>query len=72
LKKADRKQLETLLKPIAQAWFKSKLAAVDALFRTHITAKLFTAGQKAHTDAAQLIGRLQTAHHLCRKALKET
>lgn len=52
MKKADLKQLETILGPVARAWLTEKLAAIDALFESQITGPLIKAGERISRQAA--------------------
>ena len=69
LRKTDRKQLEALLAPIAQTWFKSKAAALQALFAEHLTGSVLEYGQdlidRSGRDLARIeaaLARIRTAH----------
>jgi hypothetical protein len=59
MKKADLKQLEALLGPVAQAWLTHKLKAIEALFETHITGSMLREGEAASTLAAERISSMQ-------------
>ena len=52
MKKADLKQLQALLGPVARAWLLHKLKAIEALFEEDITGPMLTAG-KAAVDLAE-------------------
>ncbi len=55
LKKADLKQLEELIGPIASAWLSRKLQTVEALFEEHITAGLLTRLRDSTAARAQIL-----------------
>lgn len=55
MKRADLKQLEAILGPVARAWLTEKLAAIDTLFETRITGALRDAGQRIGRRAADTI-----------------
>jgi hypothetical protein len=64
LKKTDRKQLETLLAPIAQTWFDNKSEDLQQLFETRLTGTILDFGQtlmaKSETELQELSSALQT------------
>jgi hypothetical protein len=55
MKKADRRQLESLLIPIARAWLTRKLAVVRGLFEAQITGPIEQAGRDCFREAKTLI-----------------
>lgn len=67
MKKADRKQLEALLGPVARVWLTEKLAAIDALFDARITGPIRESGRhigdrsaRSVAAAAERLARLKT------------
>jgi hypothetical protein len=62
LKKADQRQLEQMLAPVAQTWLSHKLIAVQQLFEAQITAEVLDAARSAHAAAGRLIAEID--HHL--------
>ena len=52
MKKADLKQLQSLLTPVARAWLTHKLTAIEALFEEKITGWLLEQGDQTRTTAA--------------------
>lgn len=61
LKKADQRQLEQMLAPVAQTWLAHKLTTVKALFESHITADVLYTGQAAEAEAERLLGEIKSA-----------
>ncbi|MGB5984796.1 MAG: hypothetical protein WBG37_05775, partial [Desulfobacterales bacterium] len=61
LKKADRRQLETLLAPIAQTWFDTKTTVLKDLFETHLTGELLQQGEALLERAALELDRIERA-----------
>jgi len=55
MKKADRRQLESLLIPIARAWLTRKLDVVRGLFEAQITGPIEQAGRDRFREAKTLI-----------------
>jgi hypothetical protein len=60
MKKADLKQLEALLGPVAQAWLTHKLKAIEALFETLITGSMVADGESAVRMATERMASMQT------------
>jgi len=54
LQKADMKQLEEMLGPVAQAWLQHKLETIDALFEEEVTGELRTGAKDAGQRAEHL------------------
>lgn len=61
LKKADQRQLELMLAPVAQTWLAHKLTTVKELFERHIAAEVLTAVRKAQGEADRLTGEIEKA-----------
>jgi hypothetical protein len=55
LKKADQRQLDQLLAPVAQTWLSHKLTAVQTLFEEQISGELLRATGEALTRGAPLL-----------------
>ncbi|MDL2268449.1 50S ribosome-binding GTPase [Desulfosarcina sp. OttesenSCG-928-A07] len=70
MKKADLKQLETLLAPVMKIWLAHKLAAVENLFETHITGPLLKRGQDVTTRAADRISSMEIHLAQCRRIME--
>ncbi|MFC1857801.1 hypothetical protein ACFL9U_07190 [Thermodesulfobacteriota bacterium] len=70
LKKADQKQLEVLLGPIAKAWLDNKLNAVQELFEQMITRGIIKSASDALRDADEIIKEIEASMVSCRKAVK--
>ncbi len=69
MKKADQHQLQTMLGPIAEAWFDHKLNKVQQLFEDTITgATIGTVGETIERVTAELTA-LQTSMDVCAKEL---
>ena len=69
LKKADLKQLQQLIGPIAKAWLSNKLQAVETLFEEHITADLLTRLRDILSEAESLIAAIRDSIGTCERAL---
>ncbi|PIE67405.1 MAG: hypothetical protein CSA23_03925 [Deltaproteobacteria bacterium] len=67
MKKAERKQLETLLAPVAGTWLSHKLAAIESLFEEKITGALLQKGQAVENAAAGCIETLARHLALCQQ-----
>ncbi|MFZ1984072.1 MAG: GTPase [Desulfatitalea sp.] len=67
MKKADQRQLEQMLAPVAQTWLAHKLTAVQALFEAQITGAVLEAARTAGGRADELLAQVE--RHLA--ALKE-
>ncbi len=61
MSKADRKQLEQLLAPLARTWLAHKFAAVRQLFEAHITGRLLDSVRSAQKRAAELTVEIDAA-----------
>jgi hypothetical protein len=57
LKKADQKQLEELLSPIAKTWLENRLNTIRRLFEEEITGELITAAAEAQKISESLTQR---------------
>ncbi len=69
LNKADRKQLEAMLGPIAKTWLSDKLKTVQEIFEAEISGALFRFGEDVLKQSDELIRRIDTHMDTCRKAL---
>jgi hypothetical protein len=58
IKKADQRQLEQMLAPVAQTWLAHKLTAVQALFEEQITGDVLTQARAAAERADALLVRV--------------
>lgn len=67
MKKADLKQLETLLAPVARAWLTHKLTAIEALFREKITGLLLDRGEMVLEAADGRLLSLTESLDVCMK-----
>jgi hypothetical protein len=65
MSKADRRQLEMLLAPLARAWLAHKLNLVRELFETHISGRIFVRVRTAQGQAAELAERIDSALKVC-------
>jgi hypothetical protein len=72
MKKADRKQLEALLAPVAGAWLAHKLAAVESLFQEKITGVLLRDGAAARDAAAVHIETMAAHLSHCQRVSEES
>ncbi|MBC2709603.1 MAG: dynamin family protein [Desulfosarcina sp.] len=72
MKKADLKQLETLLGPVARAWLTHKLMAIEALFEEKITGSLMQKGRDVVENAAGRISSMAESLARCGRALEKT
>ncbi|WP_319524209.1 dynamin family protein [uncultured Desulfosarcina sp.] len=72
MKKADLKQLEALLAPVARAWLTHKLTAIEALFEEKITGALLQKGQAVSAAAADDIQRMDQSLAHCGRVLEKT
>jgi hypothetical protein len=61
MSKADRKQLEQLLAPLARTWLAHKYSVVRELFETHITGRILESVRAAQERAAELTAEIDTA-----------
>jgi hypothetical protein len=71
MKKADLKQLEALLSPVAGAWLSHKLTAIEALFEEIVTASVMQAGQSVMTLADEHIKSMTDGLARCGRALEQ-
>lgn len=60
LQKADMKQLEEMLGPVAQSWLQHKLETINALFEMEVTGELKTRTDEADQQAQRLSAGIQT------------
>lgn len=70
MKKADLKQLEALLGPVARAWLTHKLTAIAALFEEKITGPLLQKGSDVTRTAAGRIASMVESLDRSRRALE--
>ncbi len=70
LKRADQKQLEAMLGPIAQTWFNHKLKKAQLLFEQHITGGILQAANVAITAATDMIREIEKNMHIYTWAVK--
>jgi hypothetical protein len=70
LKKADQQQLQTMLGPIAQAWFDHKLKKVQQLFEDTITGNTISTVSETIERATAEMTALQTSMDACAKELE--
>ena len=59
LKKADQRQLEQMLAPVAQTWLSHKLTAVQALFEEHIAAEVLASVRAAQEVSDRLLKQIE-------------
>ncbi len=71
MKKADLKQLEALLGPVAQAWLTHKLTAIEALFEEKITGPLLRRGRDMAEHTAERIDSMSERLTRCGRALEK-
>jgi hypothetical protein len=64
LKRADRRQLESMLGPLARTWLNSKLATVERLLEAHVTGDVLRAAEEALAASEDLLQA--AARHLGR------
>ena len=69
LKKADQRQLEQMLQPVARTWLAHKAATVQELFEKHITGDLLRTARQATDRSGELAGAVSAALDVCREAL---
>ncbi len=70
LKKADQQQLETMLGPIAEAWFNHKLKKVQQLFEQSITAGTIRTANDTIERATARIDEIKNSMDICAKEIK--
>ncbi len=61
MKKADRKQLQAMLGPLARTWLQGKSAAVQALFEEALSGDILRAAEEAAAAAGRLSDSLSQA-----------
>jgi hypothetical protein len=69
LTRADRRQLEALLRPIAQAWLNANLQTVQEIFEKEITGDLIRAAEAALEETEPLIREIESTIETSRKAV---
>jgi hypothetical protein len=67
MKRADRKQLERMLAPVAATWLAHKLKVVEALFTEHITGELLHQAESIQTETDVHLLQLTQALAVCTK-----
>lgn len=67
LKKADLKQLEYFLVPIAQTWLNNKLEVIQALFEKEISGEVLNATAKIIAESKMLISQIEDDIRFCKK-----
>jgi hypothetical protein len=72
MKKADLKQLEALLAPVARAWLTHKLKAIEALFEEKITGSMLQTGTAVIDKAADRTASMTDSLARCGRALEKT
>jgi hypothetical protein len=70
LKKADQQQLETMLGPIAEAWFNHKLKKVQQLFEQSITAGTIRTANDTIERTTARIDEIKNSIDVCAKEIK--
>ena len=71
MQKADLKQLEALLAPVARAWLTHKLTAIEALFEEMITGDLLERGTQTLDAAARGIDAMEQSLAHGRRVLEK-
>jgi hypothetical protein len=61
ISKADQRQLEFLLQPLAHTWLAHKCSVVQQLFETHITGNVLETAQAAQARLATLMAQIEDA-----------
>ncbi len=69
LSKADRRQLEELLAPVAEKWLNANLQTVQEIFEREITGELLGAATATLEEAAGRIRRIEETIDTCGKAI---
>ena len=69
MNRADRRQLEMLLGPVAATWLEHKLEAVQTLFEKQITGQMMAQARSAKEQAQILIPALESALSVCREVI---
>ncbi len=70
LKRADQKQLEDMLGPIAQTWLNHKLKKVQNLFEHNITGDIIQSAIATITEATAMIGVTEKSIQICATAVR--
>ncbi|QTA91623.1 dynamin family protein [Desulfonema magnum] len=70
MKRADQKQIEAILGPLAKQWLDEKLRTVQGLFEKEITGGIIRAAQEAISASDQLIKDIENSINVCGKAVK--
>jgi len=70
LKKADQQQLETMLGPIAGAWFNHKFKKVQQLFEQSITAGTIRTANDTIEGTTARIDEIKNSMDICAKEIK--
>jgi hypothetical protein len=65
MKRADRKQLERMLAPVAATWLAHKIKVVEALFTEHITGELLRQAESIQTETDEHLAQLSQALAAC-------
>ncbi len=65
ISKADRKQLEQLLAPLARTWLAHKINLVRELFESHISGRILEKTRTARQQSAELAGQIDAALKKC-------
>ena len=71
LKKADQKQLETMLGPIVETWLSHKFKIIQELFEAYISGGIIRAADKSISDANQLIAEVENSIKMCVEGVKQ-
>ena len=66
LKKADRQQIEDMLRVMLQSWLKDKSRIVQELFEKNITGGMLRYARQNSADADQLISRIEKLLQTCK------
>lgn len=69
LKKADLKQLELILGPVAKTWLDHQLQMVQAFFERQITAELLSDGKAALAEVQKTMARIEADLAVCQTAV---
>ena len=67
LKKADQKQLEELLGPIAKTWLENKLTTIRQLFEEEITGGMLEVASRVMTRSENMVNQAAETILTCRK-----
>lgn len=68
MKKADQRQLEQMLAPVARTWLAHKLKAVQALFEEQISGGVLACARAARQEAVELGTQLERALAICKES----